>query len=101
VKLAQQKLSKYYVEVTQTLGMLLISAHILDPFWKLRLFGQWDKGMDNNPQDETSFTTPYQAAFLKYVENEYCAKYWHVQVNKYESFPSSKLIHSAAASGST
>jgi hypothetical protein len=32
VKLAPQKLSKYYAEVTQTTGMLHISAHILNPF---------------------------------------------------------------------
>jgi len=38
VKLAQQKLSKYYAEVTPTTGMLLISAHILNPFWKLRWY---------------------------------------------------------------
>jgi hypothetical protein len=34
VKLAWQKLSKYYDEVTPTTGMLLISAHILDPCQK-------------------------------------------------------------------
>jgi predicted protein tyrosine phosphatase len=38
VKLARQKLSKYYTEVTPTMGMLLISTHIPDAFWKLRLF---------------------------------------------------------------
>ena len=38
VKLARQKFSKYYAEVTPTTGMLLISAQILDPFRKLRLF---------------------------------------------------------------
>ena len=38
VKLAQQKLSKDYAEVTPTTGMLLISAHILDPFRKFQLF---------------------------------------------------------------
>ena len=38
VKLAWQKLSKYYAEVTATTGMLLISAHILNPFQKLRSF---------------------------------------------------------------
>jgi hypothetical protein len=35
VKLTQMKLSKYYAEVTPTMGILLISAHILDPFRKL------------------------------------------------------------------
>jgi hypothetical protein len=38
VKLARQKLSKYYAEVTPTTGMLLISAHKLDPFRKLQSF---------------------------------------------------------------
>jgi hypothetical protein len=32
VKLARQKLSKHYTEVTPTTGMLLISAHVLDPY---------------------------------------------------------------------
>jgi len=32
VKLARQKLSKYYAEVTPTTGLLLIAAQILDPF---------------------------------------------------------------------
>ena len=54
--------------------MLLISAHIVHPFRKLGLIRKWDKGMDINPEDETSYTTQYQEAFLKYVENEYCAK---------------------------
>jgi len=75
VKLAQQKLSKYYAEVNQMTGILLISAHILDRFRKLRSFGKWDKAMDIDPEDETSYTTKYQGAFLKYVENEYCPKH--------------------------
>ena len=57
VKLARQKLSKYYAEVTPMTGMLLISAHILDPFRKLRSFTKWGKGMDIDPEDETSYTT--------------------------------------------
>ena len=60
VKLARQKLSKYYAEVTPTTGMLLISAHILDPFRKLWSFRKWDKGMDINPEDEISYTTQNQ-----------------------------------------
>jgi len=43
VELARQKLSQYYAEVTSTMGMLLISAHILDPIRKLRSFRKWDK----------------------------------------------------------
>jgi len=100
VKLARQKLSKYYAEVTPTTGMLLIFAHILDPFRKLRAFRQWDKGMDINAEDETSYTTQYQEAFLKYVENEYCAKHRRVLVNTLETVPSSNLVPSATASGS-
>jgi len=98
VKLARQKLPKYYAEVTPMTGMLLISAHILDPFRKLRSSRKWDKGMVINPEDETSYTTQYQEAFLKYVENKYCAKHRHVPVNKLETVPSSNLVPSATAS---
>src|SRR5882757_8255213 len=62
--------------------MLLITAHILDPFRKLRSFRKWDKGMDINPEDETSYSTQYQEAFLKYVENEYCEKHRGLPVTK-------------------
>jgi len=67
VKLARQKLSNNYADVTPTTGMLLISAQILHLFRKLRMFRKWDKGMDIHPEDETSYTTQYQQAFLKYV----------------------------------
>src|SRR3981189_398859 len=98
VKLARQKLSKYYAEVTPTTGILLISAHILDPFCKLRSFRKWDKGMDINPEDKTLYNTQYQEAFLKYVENKYCTKHRCVPVNKLQSLPSSNHISSATAS---
>jgi hypothetical protein len=100
VKVAQQKLSKYYTAVTPTTGMLLICANIRDPFRKLRLFRKWEKGMDINPEDETSHTTQYQEASPKYVENEYCAKHQCVRVNKLQTVPSSNLITSSTASGS-
>jgi hypothetical protein len=74
-KLARPKLSKYSAEVTPTTGMLLISVHILDPLWMLRLFRNWDKGIDINPEDETSYNTQYQEAFLRDVAIQYCAKY--------------------------
>ena len=98
VKLAWQKLSKCYAEVTPTTGMVPISALILDPFQNSRAFRKWDKGMDNNPEDETSCTTQSQEAFLKYVENKYCAKHWCVPVNKLKSFPSSNLVPSITTS---
>jgi len=80
--------------------MIFISAHILDHFRKLRSFRKWHKGMDINPEDETSYTTQYPEAFLKYVENEYCTKHWRVPVNQLETVPSSNLVPSATASGS-
>ena len=61
---------QYYAEVTPTMGMLLISAHIFDPFQKLRFCWKWDKGMDINPEDETSYTTQYPEALLIFVYNE-------------------------------
>jgi hypothetical protein len=69
VKLAQQKLSQFYPEVTPTTGMLLISAHIFNLFQKLRSFRMRDKRMYINPEDMTSCTIQYQVAFLMYVEN--------------------------------
>jgi hypothetical protein len=74
VKFAPQKLAKYYAELTPTTGMVLISAHMLNPFRKLRSYRNWHRGIDINPEDETLYTTQYQEAFMKYVENEYCAK---------------------------
>jgi len=85
VKLAQQKLSKYYAEVTPTTHILLISAHILDPFRKLQLLRKRDKAIDINPDDETSYTTQSQEAFLMDEKNTYCAKHRYVPVNKLES----------------
>ena len=99
MKLAQQKVSKYYAEVTPTTCMIRMSGHILDPFPKLRSFRKWDKGMAINPEGKASCTTQYQEAFPKYVENEYCAKHRHVPVNTLKSLPSSKLIPSGTASG--
>jgi hypothetical protein len=60
----------------------------------------WDMGMDINPEDETSYTTQYDEAFLKYVENEYCAKHGSVPVNKLETILSCNLVTSATGSGS-
>jgi len=56
--------------------------------------------MDINPEDETSYTTQYQEAFLKYVENEYCTKHRRVTVNKLETIPRNNLLPCATASGS-
>jgi len=98
VKLAWQQLSNHYAEVTPMTDMLHISAHIVNPFWKLWAFRKWNKGLDINSEDKTSYTTQYQESFLKYVENEYCAKHRHVTVNKPECVPSNILVPSATPS---
>jgi hypothetical protein len=100
VKCTRQKLSKYYTEVTPTTGMLLITAHIFDPFRKLRSFRTWDKGMDINPEDETSNTTQYLEAFLKYVENEYCTKHRRLPVIKSDNTLNNNLSSCEIASRS-
>jgi len=97
VKLARQKMSKCYAEVTPRIGMLHIPTPILNPFWKFQSFRNGDKGMDMNPEDETTYTIQYLNAFLKYVENEYCAKHRLVPVNKLETILRSNLIPSATA----
>jgi hypothetical protein len=71
VKLARQKLFKYYAKVTPTTGMLFMSAHMLNPIRKLRLYRNLDKGMDIYPEDETFYPTQYQEVCLKYLETEY------------------------------
>jgi len=100
VKFARQKLFQYYTEVTPMTGMHFISAYILDPFLKLRSFRKWDKGMDINPEDETCYTTQYQEAFLKYVENEYCAKHECLPVTLPERVTNNNLLSSATVSRS-
>jgi len=81
-------------------GMLLISAHSLDPFRNLRSFWKWDKGMDINPEDEISYTTLNQQAILKYVENEYCAKHRRLPVTKLGSILNNNLVSCTMASRS-
>jgi len=56
--------------------------------------------MDINPEEKTSYTTKYIEVFLKYVENEYCAKHRCVPVNYPDNVLSSNLVPSAIASGS-
>jgi len=80
--------------------MLLILAHILDSFWKLRSFRKCDNGMDINPEDETFYTTQYHEAFLKYVENEYCAKHRCLPLTESDNIPNNNVSFSAMASRS-
>jgi len=100
VNSARQELSNHCAEVNPSAGMLHISGHILVPFRKLHSFRKWDKGMVTIPEDETSYTTLYQEAFLKYVENEYCAKHRCVPVIQSQSKQIYNLFPSSTASGS-
>jgi len=60
-------LSKYYADVTSTMGWLLISANIIDLFSQLRLFKKWDKGMFIDYEAEASYTTQFQQSLLNNV----------------------------------
>jgi hypothetical protein len=72
-------------------GMPLMLAHTVDPFRKLPPFSKWDKGMDINPEDETSYTTQYQEASLKNMENEYCTKHRRLPVTKFDNTQNNNL----------
>lgn len=91
VKVVQQKLAIYYSEVTLRTGQQIMSVHIINPFKKRGLFRKWVKTMDINPDDETSYITKYQKAFLKYVVNEYCAKHQRLSIIQSENVPSNDL----------
>jgi len=80
LKFVQHKQFNYYAEVTPMTSMLIHSADILDPFCMLQSLWKRDKVIDIIPEDETSYTTQYQQAFLKCVEHEYCAKHRQLSV---------------------
>ena len=56
--------------------------------------------MNINPEDETSYTTQDQEAFVKYVENEYCMKHRRLPVTKPENTPNNTFSSFAMASRS-
>jgi hypothetical protein len=99
VKVAWQKLSKLYAEVTTTPGVLLIATLILDSSWLLWLLRKRNNAMDINPEDKTSLSIQYQEAFLKYVENKYCVKHRWMSATKPEDVQHSNFLPSATASG--
>jgi len=88
-----QNVSKYYAEVTQTTGMLLIPVHILNFFQKSESFWMWDKGINTNPRNETSYTAEYKQAFMQNVEHEYCEKHRQGSVNTLEKVSGSTPSH--------
>jgi hypothetical protein len=79
------KLKKYYSKVTPESGVLLIVAHILDPFRKTRTFMRWDKAMGVDWNSEDSFTQQYRNAFLDYIDSTYCSNLNTAAVNKKEN----------------
>jgi len=86
--------------MTSTVGINLISAHIFDLLWKLQSFRKQDRGININPQEETSYTTQYEEALLKYVENEYYTKRRCLPVIDSEPVPSNNLFSFVMASRS-
>jgi len=100
VKFVWQRQSKYCTKGTPRTGMLLISAHIVDPFQMLWSFRKSDKGMHINPEDETSYTTQFKEALLNSVENESCAKHRCLVVITHENIPNTNLVSSTMASRS-
>jgi len=56
VKVAPQKLSKAFTQVTSMTGLHVISAHILDPFRELESFRKWDMVIYIKPEDESSYS---------------------------------------------
>jgi hypothetical protein len=56
--------------------------------------------LDINSEDEISYTTHYQDAFLNYVANQYYANHRYVAVNILKTVPSSKLVPHATSSRS-
>jgi hypothetical protein len=58
----------------------------------------WDPRMDINLEDETFYTTHYQEAYLKYVENEYCSKQRCLQVIEPNSIPNNNHFPSTMTS---
>ena len=99
MKFAWHTLSKSNADVTPMTSMLLISADILDSFQKLRSFRKWGKAMHEYPEDETSYPTQYQEAFLKYMENEYCSIHSRISIIALENVPGSNPLPSGMAPG--
>jgi len=73
IKFVWQKLSNYHAEHTPLTSMLVISAHILDHFWKLPSVRKLNKRINIIPEDETFYITRYRKAILKHVEKEHGA----------------------------
>jgi hypothetical protein len=100
MKLAWQKLSRYYTEVTLTTVMFLIAAYISYPFQILRPFRKWKIGTDALPEDDTFYTAQYIEAFRKLIEQEYCTQHTCLTVTKPKCLLKNNLIFSPMSSRS-
>jgi hypothetical protein len=66
--------------MTSTTSLLLISAQSGTAIWKWQSSGNWVKGIEINPELETSYSTQYLMASLQYVENKYTVKHQGVHI---------------------
>jgi len=98
VKFVHQKQFWCYSDVNPMTGTILITVHIFDHFWKLHLCKKWDKQLETNPENETSYSTQHLKVFGKYMENGYCAKYEHFPVIESKCVPGN--IHFSCVIGS-
>jgi hypothetical protein len=87
VEIVWQKLSTSYMDITHMTYMLPLSAHILESFRKLQWISKWENGNNVNPEDKTTYTTPYQKGFLQHVEKEYCTKVQPLPIITHGSTP--------------
>jgi len=55
LKIACNRVCKYYSQVTPEMGMLPVPTQILNPFGKFQPFRIWDKAMDINTENNGSF----------------------------------------------
>ena len=63
-------------------------------------FRKWVKGIDTYPEDETSYTTQFQEAFLQYVDIEYYIKPQCLPVNELNCIPMDNIFCSEIVSRS-
>jgi hypothetical protein len=59
---ARDILYKFFTPVTPSMGLHLISTHMLNPFHNSGLFRKWDKGMNILAVESTSYSMEFQEA---------------------------------------
>jgi hypothetical protein len=74
--------SQCYAEVGPMTDTLLISAHIPDPFWQLRLSSKGNHRMDINPEGNTSYSIQYKEVLQKCFAYECSPKHRRVSITE-------------------